>query len=136
MRRILLASHGELAKGMYETLKFFVGPNKKIDVICAYVDDVDLEVELKKFFSSTKPEDEILIFTDLLGGSVNQQCIKYLTRENVYIIAGMFLGLILEFLMNMDKKLTEVEINKIVQDSKKNVVYMNDYFINTDDIDD
>ena len=75
MRKILIASHSELAEGMKQTLKFFAGNQIDVSAICAYVDEESLQSKLDAFFEKVSDEDEVLIFTDLLGGSVNQAII-------------------------------------------------------------
>lgn len=134
MRKILIVSHSMLAEGMKETLQFFAGNNIDVNAICAYVDEESIQSKLDAFFAQVKKEDEVLIFTDLLGGSVNQAMLAYIHIPHVHLITGVFLGIILELLFKSEDYLTEEEIKETLEKSKKGIVYMNTYQINTDDI--
>ena len=49
-----------------------------MSAVCAYVDEVSLQTRLDAFFETVGDEDETLIFTDLLGGGVNQTILPYM----------------------------------------------------------
>lgn len=135
MRKILIASHSELAEGMKHTLQFFIGQDMDVTAICAYVDGEKLEDKLEKFFSTIDEKTEVLVFTDLLGGSVNQALLPYLGREHIHIIAGVFLGVILEMVYLDEEYLTRDRVQDILNKSKENIMYMNNYQIDIGDID-
>ncbi|WP_395942548.1 PTS sugar transporter subunit IIA domain-containing protein [Enterococcus faecium] len=44
-----------------------------------------------------RAEEQILVFTDLLGGSVNQTFAKFLDRYNIQLIAGVNLPIFNDF---------------------------------------
>lgn len=44
MRKLLLASHGPLARAMRETLQLFCGEDPRVKVLCAYVDEDTMDV--------------------------------------------------------------------------------------------
>ena len=135
MRKILIASHSELAEGMKLTLKFFAGNQIDVSAICAYVDEESLQSKLDAFFEKVSDEDEVLIFTDLLGGSVNQAMLSYLNRSHVHVITGVFLSIILELIFKEGTYLTKEEIQAALKKTKKGIVYMNDYTVDIHDID-
>lgn len=98
--RIILVSHGRLALGMQDTVKFIMGETPNLSAYAAYVDSDEskyvcsIEAELTQH-----PEEEFVICTDVLGGSVNTTMIQLLKDyPNVELIAGMNLPLILQLL--------------------------------------
>ncbi|MFR3912843.1 MAG: PTS sugar transporter subunit IIA, partial [Clostridium paraputrificum] len=91
----------------------------------AYVEDGDIKENVKDFFNEYKPEDEVIVFTDLYGGSVNQICAEYINKENVHLIAGFNLALVLELLYK-DEPLTNEVIRKEVENARNQLVYVND----------
>ena len=97
MRRILCMSHGPLAKGMLETLKFIVGDVENIDTLCAYVDgNNDVEQMIDRYLSQNS-ENELIVLTDIFGGSINNEWLKRLPKlENVYLVSGVNLSLLVE----------------------------------------
>lgn len=135
MRKILIASHGELAEGMKHTLHFFAGDQVDVTSICAYVDKESLGDQLSSYFAGVGEADEVLIFTDLLGGSVNQAMLSYLTRAHVHVIAGVFLGIILELIFKEEPYLSKETIQTALNRSKDSIVYVNEYTMDLGDLD-
>lgn len=135
MRKILIASHGELAEGMKHTLHFFAGEQIDVTSICAYVDKESLDSKLAGYFAQVKAADEVLVFTDLLGGSVNQALLPYVKRNHVHIIAGVFLGIILELIFKEDRYISKESIQIALNRSKESIVYVNDYVVELSDMD-
>ena len=86
MRRIVLASHHHFAAGLADTLAF-LGCKDDLDVICAYVDDRPLAPQVEELFASFDPDDEVLVLTDILQGSVNQAFVPYV-GPHVFLVAG------------------------------------------------
>ena len=72
MRRVVIASHGRMAEGVKHTLDFITGGNFKIYAVCAYVDDTPLNKTIADLFSSFDENDEVVVLTDMISGSVNQ----------------------------------------------------------------
>lgn len=96
-RKILLASHGRLAQGLKESAKFFLGESAAISAVCAYLDSSsDYLKDIAAFIDSAQ-EGEAVIFTDILGGSVNQQvmCKVRESKKNIPIITSMNLPIVL-----------------------------------------
>ena len=92
MRRIILASHGMLAEGMKDSVTFIVGHSNNIYTISAYTkEDFSFEAEVKQIFESFNDGDEVIVITDIYGGSVNSITIQKINEVNVvsgYLIGG------------------------------------------------
>ena len=87
MKKILIATHGNLASGAKSTLEFLVGNIVDITCIDAYVDpDENLIDILENYFSKIDADDEVIVFTDIKGGSVNQKIIQYIMKPNIFLI--------------------------------------------------
>lgn len=127
MRKIVLASHGELADGMKHTLRYFAGDALEITTICAYVDEISIQEKIDQFFEHTCEEDEVLIFTDLFGGSVNRAFLPYMNKKHVHLITGVFLGVILELIYRKEGYLTQAEISEVLYKTKESIIYMNEF---------
>lgn len=115
--KILIATHGHLADGIKSTLSLFVDVST-IECINAYVDDGDQDIESKiKAFMDACPHDQIsIIFTDLLGGSVNQVVMRLLDRDEIKVIAGFNPALILEIMTKPIE--SEDELNAIIEQAR------------------
>ena len=95
--KIVLMSHFNLAEGLKSTLAYFnpVAADE-ITAISAYVNDCDPKVEFANVMNSVGEDELVLVFTDIMGGSVNQLTIPYLSRPNFYVFAGMNLPILLQ----------------------------------------
>ena len=115
MRKILVATHGHYADGIRSSISILTGMQDNITFINAYVDDTDFIKELEEFFADVGGEDEVIAFTDLYGGSVNQKVLEYGANKNVFIISGFNLPIILETLFYTEKMTKEAMLNLVQQ---------------------
>lgn len=100
MRKLLIATHGRLAEGFKSSLAILTGRQDDVEVINAYVDEVDYTPQIEDFIASTGPDDEAVIFTDIYGGSVFQKvCLLEPERRGVFHVTGANLGLVIEVLL-------------------------------------
>ena len=114
MKKFFLATHG--------TLELLIGNTADITCLTAYVNPEDnVDEQLKVYFSEVSDEDQVIVCTDLMGGSVNQKVVPYAQKENVFLIAGFNLPLILELAMNEDK-VTKEELLDSIEESRKNMM--------------
>lgn len=123
MTKIILCSHGRLCEGLLDTLGVFSLQHDSIIAIPFYCEGIDGEVLLNQVAETFNEEEPVLIFTDLFYGSVNQ-CImqKFYHKDNIHIIAGMNLMVVMEFAA-MDEPLTEELIEEKVNLCKEALIY-------------
>lgn len=120
MRKIVLASHGYLASGMKSTVEMIAG---KQDNLLAYDGYVDNNYNVEEFFDIlVNSGDEVIIITDLLGGSVNNEALKYAKCKNIYIIAGMNVSLVLNLVLKISNDI-EKDINESIEESKNMILF-------------
>ena len=74
----------------------------------------------------------------MLGGSVNQEAVKYLQYPNVYVITGMNLPIVLSVCLSLSScdKVNEDVIRSAIDDAKSQIVYVNDVMKNMEDDED
>lgn len=101
MAKILLLSHGNLAKEMYETLRLIIGNVDDFSYL-SYPEDDDMTEYVNQIAKFLDSHQEVLVVTDLLGGSPLITLAKTYRdhsenyKNRVQIIAGMNLSLLLE----------------------------------------
>lgn len=134
MRKIILASHSYLAKGMKYSVEKILGKQENLDFICAYVEDRDLGEEVKKKIISRDENDEIIFITDILGGSVNNEISKFSREKNIYVVTGMNLQLVIEILISNSENVEEV-IENAIKESKGGIVFYNNQKVQIEDED-
>ncbi len=126
MRKILIASHGNLAQGFKSAAKIIVGKEENVEAINAYVDEINLNDKLENYFNSLDENDELIIFSDMFGGSVNQSLMQRLNRANTHLITGTNLPVFLEILLMDDSVLlTSSAIEEAINGSKDQLMYVN-----------
>lgn len=123
MRRLVIASHHRLAQGMADTLQFVTGGRVCPITVCAYVDDVPLDAQIKDSISAFSDEDEVLIFTDMLQGSVNQEIMR-IVNPGTFIVTGFNLPCVLELAL-YESKLNDEVIKDIVLRAREQLLYVN-----------
>lgn len=96
MVHFLLGSHGTLASGMQSSLNILVGNMNNLTVIDAYVDGMNVTKKFEDFFAGVGEGEQVIMLSDLYGGSVNQLMYQYLARPNTKLISGVNLALVLE----------------------------------------
>lgn len=126
MPKIVLASHGLLSKGMKNSVEIIMGPTKNLEVVTAYIDDIDPEVEAERIMNNLNRNENLIVVTDLFGGSVNNVFLNYINKENFYLISGMTLALVLQLLMIREDENIEENITRVIEETKDHIVLCND----------
>ncbi|HFZ8993802.1 TPA: PTS sugar transporter subunit IIA [Citrobacter freundii] len=128
MRHIYVASHGHFARGLVNSLSLLIGDDHGVTPVCAYEGDIvtteDLEQTLEKLIARANGT-EVVIFTDLLGGSINNSAAKVLLHHrHVFVVAGVNLTLLLEFLL-CEEPDTEAAILYATSAARESIVFIN-----------
>ena len=90
----------------------------EITTIDAYVTPEDnVEKKFEEYFEQHE-NDRIFVFTDLMGGSVNQKLLGYSQKENVTLITGTNLPVLMQVMM-ADDDVTEDEIQEFINDARE-----------------
>ena len=118
MKQILIATHGKMASGIRYTAELIVGKMAEITTIDAYVTPEDnVEKKFEEYFAQHE-NDRIFVFTDLMGGSGNQKLLGYSQKENVTLITGTNLPVLMQVMM-ADDDVTEDEIREFIDDARE-----------------
>ena len=126
MRRFVIASHHRMARGLKETLEFLTSRSDIVD-ISAYVDERDLDGQIREALAGFGPEDEVVIMTDMLGGSVNQKFRQYMS-DRCHLICGVNLPCALSLVLQPeDVPLTREAVRSVVEEAKNHLIYVNEY---------
>ena len=133
MRKLIIATHGTFAEGIRSSLSVLTGGTERIDVINAFIEggENNPKEAMLNIINNTPAEQEILILTDLYGGSVNNIATLLINesgRNNLHVVAGINLALVAELLLNMDDVLTPQTIHEVIEQAKGGIKYMNEEF--------
>ena len=106
-----------MASGMKSSIEIFCGQNNNLTVFDAYVDEKNVSEQLDAFYRTVGEDDQVILLSDLYGGSVNQQMYMYLAKPNTMLVAGVNLALVLE-LTALDS-ITEEGLERLVEQSRE-----------------
>lgn len=126
-KKILIATHTILAEGFRKATLFFTGIGEDIVTICAYEDTQEPpRPEIDRFFDSVQPEDTVVVFTDLIGGSVNQIMMEKLLTYKFHLITDPNLSVIMAVATLGEEELNAENIRESIDLCKTQMKYVND----------
>ena len=109
MQNIILISHGSMAEGVKASLEMIVGKQDHVHVVALTPDGDNRQFEEELLKKMKALNGSSLIIADLLGGTpCNVALSNYLESENVEIIAGMSLPLVIEATLNSTATVKEL----------------------------
>lgn len=131
MKKIIIATHHNLAKGLKDTLNYISPNTVEIIDVNAYVNDEDLEKFVDKVLSEFSKDEQIFVFTDMMGGSVNQEFVKKLSEYKIELISGVNLPIALSLILSLgDEDLSSDMIRMTIEEARQQLVYVNDSLMN------
>ncbi|MCM6811004.1 PTS fructose transporter subunit IIA [Pediococcus pentosaceus] len=124
--KIILASHGELAKGMKNTLNMIVGDQANIKAYSAYDEEnIDFVSDINKEIQN-RNDEELIIVTDVMGGSVNNAMTELVLKNpDVFLVTGMNLPFVLS-LATYCSRVDFEAINNLVIEGRKGLINVNE----------
>lgn len=109
MQNIILISHGSMAEGVKASLEMIVGKQDHVHVVALTPDGDNRQFGEELLKKMKALNGSSLIIADLLGGTpCNVALSNYLESENVEIIAGMSLPLVIEATLNSTATVKEL----------------------------
>ena len=117
MTKFFLSSHGRLASGLKSSIDILLGGCNRLTVFDAYVDENSLEEKLEQFYKNISPEDQVILLSDMYGGSVNSIMYTFLNRPNTTLITGVNLALVIGLVIN-DGPLSRTMLEETVRQSR------------------
>jgi fructoselysine and glucoselysine-specific PTS system IIA component len=125
--KILLVSHGRFAEGIIDAAEIIMGKQENLSFINAYTSDVPYEDQLSEYMSSfDSSKDKLIVVADIFGGSVNQKTMLKVDLDQVILVTGLCLPLLLELLMLSEANATEESVRKILELSKEGLLLVKD----------
>ena len=125
-RKFLIATHGTFAEGVKSSLDIIIGIIEHVFLIQAYIDDnVSVETQINEVMDQVNDNDELIVFCDILGGSITNQVLQHALRSNVHVVSGFNLPLLIEILMaDTETPVVEV-ITSAIDNAKEQMTYVN-----------
>ncbi len=94
---MLIVTHGRLGEGLLDAMQMIAGPQEKVDFVSLKEGDSIDELK-ERILNAVKILDDgsgVLVFVDMFGASPSNAA-AYLLNENVEVITGVNLPMLLE----------------------------------------
>jgi len=125
MRKFLIATHATFSAGAKSSLEMIIGSTENLFIIQAYVDgNKDIEEEVKTITGQLSDEDELIVFTDILGGSVTNQLLQQIIQPNVHVVSGFNLPLLIDIILGDAATPVAEVIEEAIINAKEQMVYV------------
>ncbi|CUU49353.1 PTS sugar transporter subunit IIA [Clostridium beijerinckii] len=103
MTKIILISHGDLAKGMAQSAQMITGKKTNLSYYGLYPGEHPSEmINTIKNEAISSQENNYIVVADILGCSVCNAAMELINLENVKVISGMNLSLIINLLLSSE----------------------------------
>lgn len=135
MRQFIIASHAHFAAGINESVSLLSGERENVRTLSMYVDgNNDLAAAAAKMLEETPEGDDLVVCTDLFGGSVNNEFTSIVQRRpNTYLVTNMNLPLLIQLLFAEEGRDTAEVIREICAADDTRVKFVNDLIEDTGD---
>lgn len=133
MKGVLITSHGPMAKGLFETSQWFLGKDiPQYDYLCLDPnDEVEaFDAKMKEKIESLDFGDGVIVFADLFGGTPSNRCLQFM-GDNVYLVSGINLTVVLELLGN--RLSNNYDMEQLIETGKKGLVFVNTFKLADDE---
>lgn len=124
MIKVIVVAHGQFASGILTSLKLIAGEVENIEAI-DFSEGMSAQELKARIKSAILAEREVLILTDLLGGTPFKVSVELATEQkeqNVVVLSGLNLAMILE--ANFSRLTDDLEqlVGKLITTSKDGIV--------------
>ena len=110
------------------------GKNENIYLIEGYTENSrPVDEQLDSVMGNISVDNELFIFTDLMGGSITNQLMKLATKKNVFLISGLNLPLLLEIVLAGEDIPVEELIESAITNAREQILFVNKLIPQTDD---
>ena len=126
MRKFLIAAHGTFSSGIKSSVDIIIGSMDNVFVIDAYAHgNKSIEDEVGEVMKTVQADDELSVFSDIMGGSVTNQILRFAKGENVHVVSGMSLPLLIDIMLNDDAVPIASVIENAIANAREQLVYVN-----------
>lgn len=128
MIQFIVATHGKFAEGIKTSIELIIGNIDNLEILNCYItQNFNLKEEVE-FILKKYPKEELVVLTDIFGGSVNNEFLENISNyKNLNIVSGVNLPLILTLIekQNDYDNIKEL-IRESIEECDNSLIYCND----------
>ena len=126
MRKFLIAGHGQFASGLKSALDIIAGETERVWTIDAYVNEnKSIEDEVAQVINQLNPGDELIVLTDLMGGSITNQVLRSIDIKQVPVLSGVNFPVLIDLVMSDPDTPTAEAIASAMAIGREQLVHVN-----------
>jgi len=138
-KQIVLIGHGKIGSGVLSSFEIIYGKLDNVSSVDTYVDsNFNLPETVHEIVEKNSDKD-LIVVTDLFGGSINNEFLKYISQDNFYLITGMNLSLVIELVSQLNisnnKSVDEI-IRHTISSTQNSIQYLDEESLNKSNDDD
>lgn len=138
-KQIVLIGHGKIGSGVLSSVEIIYGKLDNVSSVDTYVDsNFNLPETVHEIVGKNSDKD-LIVVTDLFGGSVNNEFLKYISQDNFYLITGMNLSLVIELVSQLNisnNKSVDEMIRHTISSTQNSIQYLDEESLNKSNDDD
>lgn len=138
-KQIVLIGHGKIGSGVLSSVEIIYGKLDNVSSVDTYVDsNFNLPETVHEIVEKNSDKD-LIVVTDLFGGSVNNEFLKYISQDNFYLITGMNLSLVIELVSQLNisnNKSVDEMIRHAISSTQNSIQYLDEESLNKSNDDD
>jgi len=131
MINILLVTHGNFGKELLKSSELIIGSIEGAEAISFQQgDSFDLlSGKVEEAIGRLSKKSDLIVFTDMYGGSPFNAVSRIMKNNNFYHITGINFPLFIDIAVNRDAYNLEEIAEKIIKNGKKSIVFVNEKFL-------
>lgn len=122
---VIIAAHGEYAKGLKSGLDLVVGQMSNLRVVNFLEGDTydTIDKALNEAYNDLKDFNNILVITDLKGGTpFNRSVSLFNDKDNVRVLSGLNFALTYQALVSEEEDIDKY-LNEVIETGKESIDY-------------
>lgn len=122
---VIIAAHGEYAKGLKSGLDLVVGQMSNLRVVNFLEGDTydTIDKALNEAYNDLKDFNNILVITDLKGGTpFNRSVSLFNDKDNVRVLSGLNFALTYQALISEEEDIDKY-LNEVIETGKESIDY-------------
>ncbi|WP_312699478.1 PTS mannose transporter subunit IIAB [Sedimentibacter sp.] len=131
MINLLLVTHGNFGRELLKSSELIIGNIENAESI-SFEYGNSFETLLNKVEEAVErlsKDDDLIIFTDMYGGSPYNAVARVSGNRSFYHITGINFPLFIDIAVNRDAYSLEDIAEKIIKNGKKSIVFVNEKFL-------
>lgn len=125
MCRIIFASHGDLSKGMKDSVYMLAGSlANEIETYSLYPGESPNDYYQKLLKELSSNSEQVIILCDLKGGSVHTTLAQLTQFNHVIVLSGMNLGMALDIVLRYREGIHKENYDELLENSKAGITLL------------